>query len=227
MSPSEEIEIKLEVRDPRALKRRLTEMGFRRVKARHFESNRLLDFPNLRLRKAQCLLRLRFADGKCLLTFKGAPARSRHYKVRTELETEVEDGEGLKEILESAGLREVFRYDKYRTEYAPGAGRKNAGRPEGAVGRRRGPTRPAPGRGELVYDETPIGNYLELEGPKRWIDEVAGWLGYERPDYIALSYAALYHQKCREQGKRPAGMVFPARKSRPGSSRGSSDSAGR
>ena len=217
MSPSTEIEIKLEVRDPRALKRRLAEMGFRRVKARHFESNRLLDLPNLALRKAQRLLRLRFADGKCLLTFKGAPARSRHYKVRTELETEVENGEGLREILERAGLCEVFRYDKYRTEYAPGAGRKNAVRPEGAVGRRRGPTRRAPERCKLVYDETPIGNYLELEGPKPWIDEVAGRLGYERPDYITLSYTALYSQKCREQGKRPANMVFPARKSRQGS----------
>ena len=214
MSASKEIEIKLEVRDPRALKRRLAELGFRLVKARHFESNRLLDFPNLALRKAQCVLRLRLADGKCLLTFKGAPARSRHYKVRAEIETEVEDGEGLKEILELAGLREVFRYDKYRTEYAPWAGRKDTVRPEGTVGHRRGPTRRAPERGALVYDETPIGNYLELEGPKPWIDEVAGRLGYERPDYIILSYAALYSRKCREQGNRPANMVFPARRSR-------------
>ena|SRR5437773_728251 len=217
MNASKEIEIKLEVRDPRALKRRLAELGFRRVKARHFESNRLLDFPNFALRKAQRVLRLRFVDGKCLLTFKGAPARSRHYKVRTELETEVEDGRGLKEILEGAGLREVFRYDKYRTEYAPGAGRQDIVRPKRTV-RRRGSTRRAERR-ELVYDETPIGNYLELEGPKRWIDEVAGRLGYERPDYIILSYAALYHRKCREQGKRPANMVFPSRKSRRGSSR--------
>jgi len=216
MNASKEIEIKLEVRDPRALKRRLAELGFRRVKARHFESNRLLDFPNLALRQAQRVLRLRFVDGKYLLTFKGGPARSRHYKVRAELETEVEDGRGLKEILESAGLREVFRYDKYRTEYAPGAGSKDILRPEGAV-RRRGSTRRALERCELVYDETLIGNYVELEGPKRWIDEVAGRLGYERPDYITLSYAALYHQKCREQGKRPANMVFPSRKSRGGS----------
>src|SRR5438128_4656867 len=164
MNASKEIEIKLEVRDPRALKRRLAEMGFRRVTARHFESNRLLDFPNLALRQAQRVLRLRFADGKCLLTFKGAPARSRHYKVRTELETEVEDGSGLEEILERAGLREVFRYDEYRTEYAPGAGRKNILRPGGTVRRKRGSTPRAPERGELVYDETPIGNYLELEG---------------------------------------------------------------
>ena len=115
---------------------------------------------------------------------------------------------------ELAGLREVFRYDKYRTEYAPWAGRKDTVRPEGTVGHRRGPTRRAPERGALVYDETPIGNYLELEGPKPWIDEVAGRLGYERPDYIILSYAALYSRKCREQGNRPANMVFSARQSR-------------
>ena len=100
MNASKEIEIKLEVRDPRALKRRLAELGIRRVKARHFESNRLLDSPNLALRKAQRVLRLRFADGKCLLTFKAAPARSRHYKVRTELETEVEDANEGSELIE-------------------------------------------------------------------------------------------------------------------------------
>src|SRR2546428_11329387 len=150
MNASKEIEIKREVRDARALKRRLAELGWRRVKARDFESTRLLDFPNLALRQAQRVLRLRFVDGKCLLTFKGAPARPRHYKVRTELETKVEDGRGLKEILESAGLREVFRYDKYRTEYAPGAGSKDILRPEGAVRRKRGSTRRALERRELV-----------------------------------------------------------------------------
>jgi adenylate cyclase class 2 len=211
MKAGREIEIKLEVRDPRALKRSLARLDFRRVEARHFESNCLLDFPNLRLRQAQLLLRLRWKRGKCLLTFKGAPSRSRHYKVRTEMEMEVEDGGGLREILESAGLREVFRYDKYRTQYAPASGRQKMARQDGSAGR--GAKRRAPERCELAYDETPIGNYVELEGPPEWIDEVARRLGCQRSDYITLSYAALYHQKCREQGKKPANMVFPARRS--------------
>ena len=202
MQPNQEIEIKLEVRDPRAVVRRLRELRFRRVKARHFESNRLFDFPDKALRRAQCLLRLRFAGGKVLLTFKGAPARSSRYKVRTEIETEVKDGRRLERILESAGLRVFFRYDKYRTEYAPGFPEERAVKDKDA------------GRGKVEFDETPIGNYLELEGPKRWIDRVAHQLGFGPQDYITLSYMALYYQKSLAAGRKPGNMVFPARRPR-------------
>lgn len=189
-----ETEIKLAVRNPGALKRRLARLGFRPVQARHFESNHLFDFPDLRLRKARHLLRLRFAGRQGVLTFKGAPSRSLKYKIRGEIETRVEDGSRLREIFESLGFRETFRYDKYRTIYARDA-------------------RPAKtGTRLLVYDETPIGNYLELEGPVHWIDRVARQLGYGREDYITASYGALYHQRCHEQGKKPGNMIFAAQK---------------
>ena len=110
-----ETEVKLEVRNPRALKRLLAGLGLERFKTRHFESNYLFDFPDLRLRKARCLLRVRFAGRHGMFTFKGAPLRSRQYKIRREIETVVQDGHRLREILESLGLREVFRYEKYRT----------------------------------------------------------------------------------------------------------------
>ena len=61
------------MRNARTLKRRLAEVGFRQVRARHFETNYLFDFPDLRLLKANCLLRVRFAGnhagtwGKLLL----------------------------------------------------------------------------------------------------------------------------------------------------------------
>jgi Holliday junction resolvase len=47
-----EIEAKLEVRNPRTLKRRLVELGFQVIRARSLESNRLYDFVDGRLRKA-------------------------------------------------------------------------------------------------------------------------------------------------------------------------------
>ncbi len=196
MKHRHETEIKLEVQKPRALKRRLAELGFQPVKARHFESNLLFDFPNLRLRKARCLLRLRFADRHGLLTFKGAPLPSREYKIRGEIETGVEDGNRLRQILESLGLQETFRYEKYRTAYATRGRWTNAETPL------------------LVYDETPIGNYLELEGPKRWINAVARRLGYRRQEYITASYATLYRRKCLERGEKPTNMVFCAPRSR-------------
>ncbi len=190
-----ETEVKLKVPNPEALRGRLAELGFRAVRARHFESNYLYDFPDLRLGKAGCMLRLRVMNGQCVLTFKGAPALSRSYKTRSETETRVEDGERLKEIFERLQLNEVFRYDKYRTVY-----------------RRRGEVGPAVSL-VVVYDETPIGNFAELEGPKRWIDEIARQLGYERREYITASYATLYRQECEKRGEKPRSMVFRAHKS--------------
>jgi adenylate cyclase class 2 len=190
MKPHHEIEIKLEVRHPRLLKKRLAALGFRAVKARHLERNYMFDFPDRRLRKARRLLRLRFAGPQPLLTYKGSPLHSQQYKIRSEIETHVEDGHRLRRILECLGLKETFRFEKYRTVYAQ-------------------PTTAGDGSHRLVvYDETPVGDYLELEGSERWIDEVAQKLGYQREDYITASYAALFFRKCSKLARVPGNMVF-------------------
>ena len=62
--------------------------------------------------------------------------------------------------------------------------------------------------GVLDFDETLIGTFVELEGPERWIDEVARRLGYRREDYITATYAALYFEWCRRRGARRGNMVF-------------------
>jgi adenylate cyclase class 2 len=49
-----------------------------------------------------------------------------------------------------------------------------------------------------VVDETPIGNYAELEGSPEWIDRAAARLGVDRSQYITLSYGRLFDQ-WREQ----------------------------
>ena len=195
MSQGDETEIKLHIGDLRAVRRQVQHLGFRKIQSRHFESNTLYDFDDLRLWKARCLLRLRHADQQWLLTFKGAPLESGDYKVRREIETTIEDGKRLETILEALGIRTVFRYDKYRSVYAEKPPARGA---RGAL---------------LVVDETPIGDYLELEGPQRWIDRVATRLGYRREDYITASYAALYRQKCQENGVPPTNMVFRGDKS--------------
>jgi len=191
MKHRHETEIKLAVASPRAIRNRLAELGFRPVRARHFESNYLFDYPDQRLRKSRCLLRLRFAGSQGLLTFKGAPLRSRDYKIRREIETHVDDGHQVREIFRILGMREVFCYEKFRTVYAP-RGKRNVSE--------------AP---QLVFDETPVGDFLELEGPERWIDEVARQLGYTKAEYITDSYAALYRRDCDARGKKAGNMVFP------------------
>ena len=191
MKSPREIEIKLKVASPRTLKQRLKQCGFVVFSRRHFESNIVFDFGGLRLRRSRSLLRLRSEGNRHLLTFKGPPHASDSYKIRTEIETPIEDAAALQQIFESLGMQPVFRYEKYRTAYAEKARRKGQGGPL------------------LVFDETPIGRYIELEGPARWIDRTARQLGYGKRDYITASYAVLYQDYCRENGTRPGDMVFP------------------
>jgi adenylate cyclase class 2 len=54
-----------------------------------------------------------------------------------------------------------------------------------------------------VVDETPIGNFAELEGTGEWIDRAAARLGIEPGDYITLSYGRLFDQ-WREQHRSDA-----------------------
>jgi adenylate cyclase, class 2 len=185
-----EIEIKLKVDSLARVRRLIRALRFRRASARRFESNYLFDFPDQRLRRSGRLLRLRVEDGQATVTFKGPPARFRHFKVREEIETPVAGGDEVRRIFESLGLRQTFCYQKFRTTYRP----------------RRQPQ--SPEHAELTLDETPIGTFVELEGPRRWIDKVAGELGYGRADYITASYSALYFDACRRRGVRPANMVF-------------------
>jgi adenylate cyclase, class 2 len=182
-----EIEIKLAVHDPRALRRRLRELGFRRASKRQFERNLLYDFPDRRLRKDGSLVRIRFVSGRSLITFKGKRIRQGRFKERPEIESRVSDGIEMGRVLEALGLRVAFRYEKYRTLYR---------RPRDSD------------HHEVTFDETPIGTYMEIEGPRRWIDQVASGLGYRQRDYISASYGRLYLGWCEAHGWEPGDMVF-------------------
>jgi len=192
MNSPRETEIKLKVEDPLALRRKIKDCGFVVVRRRHFESNIVFDFSDLRLRRSRSLLRLRTEGSRHILTYKGPPHASGSYKIRTEIETQVEDEGAFRRILEGLGLQPVFRYEKYRTAYA------EAGQPKG-----QGHSGPM-----LVFDETPIGLYIELEGPARWIDGAARRLGFKKLDYITASYDSLYQDYCRENGIKAGNMVF-------------------
>ncbi len=195
MKPYRETEIKLPVENPRSIQRKLVRLGLTRVKPRQFERNFLFDFPDRRLYKARCLLRLRSTNGDSLLTFKGPPRLSKWYKVRDEVETAIESGEQLKAVLAAMGLKVFFRYEKYRTTFAPPSRSRFAG------------------SATAVFDETPIGNFLELEGPELWILTTARKLGFEPKDFITSSYASLHRQLWKMRGREPGDMIFRKRKS--------------
>jgi adenylate cyclase, class 2 len=165
-----ETEIKFRVDDLAALTQRLQAAGFALQTPRSFESNILYDTPDRQMRARTEILRLRNYAGHCLLTHKRlpdvGPGEDTH-KHRIETETEVSDGDALAQVFRSIGLVPAFRYEKWRTEWSAG-------------------------EGHCVVDETPIGNYAELEGPADWIDRTAAFLAVNPSDYITLSYGRLF-----------------------------------
>jgi len=60
----------------------------------------------------------------------------------------------------------------------------------------------------IELDETPVGTFVELEGPAEAIDRAARELGYSKQDYVTKSYLALYLEECRKRGESPKDMVF-------------------
>lgn len=184
MAGSTETEIKFRVRSPRALEEKLGELGFRRVHERAREMNVLYDFPSRELTKRGELLRLRQYADKWKLTHK-AKGRVGKHKSRMETETPVADGAALEAIFVSLGLLPTFRYEKFRAEWSDG-------------------------NGHVVVDETPIGNFAEIEGPDKWIDSTAKKLGVKEKDYITLNYAGLFMQWKQKIRSTAAEMTFVA-----------------
>ena len=215
-----ETEIKLRIGDVRAFHRALKRMGARpagKGPERVHELNVIFDTPDGGLAKHGQLLRIRTespqAQGRAkaknskqrvVLTFKqpipGAAAGStrhlgRGYKVRDETELEVSDAGSLTQIFEGLGMSGWFRYEKYRSTFQL-------------------PNSKPWAQGLLIeLDETPIGTFVELEGPVEAIDRAATELGFSRNDYVLKNYLVLYMEECRRKGEQPSHMLFPPQKS--------------
>ncbi len=182
---STETEIKVKLEDVGGFCRRLRALNPEILSARYFEDNHLLDFADHRIGSNHCLLRVRFAEGRHLLTYKGPPKSEGIFKIREELETGLDNGEILLQTLERIGLSVSFRYQKYRQDFALGDV-------------------------HISVDETPIGDYAEFEGSEAGILDLAAKMGIERSSFLRSSYYSLYLDFCREKGKTPEFMVFSA-----------------
>jgi adenylate cyclase class 2 len=183
-----ETEIKFRVDDLAGLTRRLEAAGFRLQTPRTFESNVLYDTPDRQMRARTEILRIRDYAGRWTVTHKrlpdDGPGEDTH-KHRIENETEVADGAALEQIFLSIGLVAAFRYEKWRTEWTDG-------------------------EGHCVVDETPIGNYAELEGSVEWINRVAARLCIDSAQYITLSYGRLFDLWCEQHHSAAQDLTFAA-----------------
>ena len=179
-----EVEVKLAVPSVESAREMLKRAGFTESIPRSFESNVVFDTPNSALYQSRRLLRLRDFRNQAIVTFKGPPDPGPH-KSRPEVETLVADPAAFQQILLGLGYEVVFRYEKFRTTFQQ-------------------PDQP----GHAVLDETPIGVYLELEGPAAWIDSTAALLGFEPSQYVLQSYASLYQDYRARTAAASKHMVF-------------------
>jgi adenylate cyclase class 2 len=112
------------------------------------------------------------------------------YKIRIETETRVDDGPALGAIFTVLGYAPVFRYEKFRTEWSQITstidGPLFTATPQSAE------SVTTPPRSHLVIDETPLGDYAELEGPPAWIDDTLAKLGVDPATCITESYGRLF-----------------------------------
>lgn len=181
-----ETEVKFRIENLQDIEQRIRGLGFRVVTPRTFERNTLYDTPDRRLRSRRSILRIRRYGDRWLLTHKCVPADhdpSARHKRRVETETEVSDGDALGIVFCQLGYEPVFVYEKWRAEYSDGTG-------------------------HCVLDETPIGDFAELEGPEEWIDATCARLGLDPASLRTLSYGRLFEQWRAKTGSPARDMTF-------------------
>ncbi len=180
-----EREVKIRFADPTKAREAIVRAGGVESRARAFEDNRIFDNPERALAARGSLLRVRSTmGGGGRLTFKEKVESRSRAKVRREWEVVVEPAAVLAEILSRSGFSVVYRYQKYRTTF----------RIEDCL---------------VELDETPIGCFVEIEGPEPAIFHVASRLGAATEDLISDDYRTLHLAWLEERGLPPGDMVFP------------------
>ena len=175
-----ETEIKFRHDDLADLRARILGAGGKPVAA-FFEDNIVYDDRAGSLFSRKLLLRLRKSD-RVSLTFK-KPIEKAVFKVMEEIEVDVSDFDSMNEILLALGYAKAFRYQKRRALFTLG-------------------------RTAVNLDETPIGDFVEIEGEKTGIESAARTLNLNMEKGISKNYLELYREFCEERGMEPADMVF-------------------
>ena len=182
-----EIEVKLACDDLG----RLTRAGFQLTmdKPRHFEDNWLLDTADRTLLSRGAALRVRAVNRHGVVTYKGSVQESATsiLKVREEIETDLDEPERMIELFERLGFRRAFRYQKHRTTYTLTVDGQEL---------------------EVAFDETPMGNFIEIEGDESTVLSILERAGFSAADSIRESYPELQASRCRRAGMPLEDLIF-------------------
>ena len=161
-----EIEVKYFLEDIETIRERLIQSGAD-SNGRNFERNICFDNENDGLFLSDSLLRLR-KDDRATLTYKAIPdVGDPEFKVLKELEVEVSDFETMLNILCALGFHQSQSYEKYRETFTIGDAK-------------------------LCLDQMPFGNFLEIEGGKDEIRNLAQQIGMQWSRRIIGNYRFLF-----------------------------------
>ena len=136
-------------------------------KDRTFETNIRFEDPEKSLIKKKSLLRLR-KDKKITLTYKSEPPfKDNQFKILQEFEVEVSNFDAMEHILKSLGFQEEQIYEKWRETYILDDT-------------------------HLCLDTMPYGDFIEIEGKKESIQQLASQIGFMWEKRILLNYLAIF-----------------------------------
>jgi adenylate cyclase class 2 len=188
-STSIEIEVKFYLANPEAVRGALSTLGAS-AQSKVFETNHCYENPELGLKQAGYLLRLRH-DHSWRLTFKSKPLfNDPQFKIYQELEVCLEDGVSMNAILEALGFQAAQSYEKWRETYHW----QNT---------------------TLCIDTMPFGVFMEIEGPKTEIIAAAGRLGFEWDKRILTNYLSIFEMLRQKENLNFNDPTFANFKDRP------------
>ena len=163
----QEKEVKFYLNDLEAMASRLEATGAELVRPRILERNLRLDTPDGALSAEKRVLRLR-QDDQVRVTYKDNTHTENGVLVRTEIEFATDNLEVVRKFFEALGYQVVVIYEKYRRAYRLGDV-------------------------EVVLDEMPFGNFMEIEAPNTTLIEgVAQMLGLNWECRGIVSYLGLF-----------------------------------
>ncbi len=167
-SSDKELEVKFYLYRRVEMEKMLSSLG-QLSEPRVHEVNLRLDTSELALASSGRLLRLR-QDRRARLTYKGLGSEQGGARLRQELEITVSDFDVALRTFEALGFQVQMMYEKYRTTYRLG-------------------------QVEAALDETPLGDFLELEGPDgESIRQAAEKLGLDWDRRSLDSYTVLFEK---------------------------------
>ncbi len=163
-----ETEVKLYVPDLSAVQARLEQLGAVLAAPRVYERNVRYEDAQTTLTGRGIVVRLR-QDSRVRLTYKESGQAVNGILSRYEAEVEVSDFDTMQTILGKLGYTPHFIYEKYRTTYTL----------DGC---------------EVVLDELPYGNFVEIEGDADTIPAAIQRLSLDHAPHLTASYTVLFER---------------------------------